>query len=102
MIENLIWSSCLLLQEELYLSSPGRKSVLPYLQYRLSILQRLKQEKKIILMKRFLQDLGLKQNKFVVHCDSHNAINLSKNAAYYSQTKHINVRYHWIRQTVAE
>lgn len=53
--------------------------------------------KEMLWMKRFLQDLGLKQNVFVLNCDSQSALDLSKNATYHSQTKHIDVRYHWLR-----
>uniref|UniRef100_A0A2N9EWM8 Integrase catalytic domain-containing protein n=1 Tax=Fagus sylvatica TaxID=28930 RepID=A0A2N9EWM8_FAGSY len=56
--------------------------------------------KKMLWMKRFLQDLGLKQDEYVVHCDSQNALNLSKNSTYHSRTKHIDVRYHWLRLMV--
>ena len=51
-------------------------------------------------MKRFLQELCLMQDKYVVHCDSQNAIDLSKNATFHSCSKHIEVRYHWIRLVV--
>lgn len=47
-------------------------------------------------MKQFLQELELKQKKYVVFYDSQNAINLSKNTLYHSHTKHIDVRYHWL------
>uniref|UniRef100_A0A2N9IAG3 CCHC-type domain-containing protein n=1 Tax=Fagus sylvatica TaxID=28930 RepID=A0A2N9IAG3_FAGSY len=50
--------------------------------------------KEMLWMKRFLQDLGLKQDEYVVHCDSQGALDLSKNFTYHSQTKHIDVRYH--------
>ena len=51
-------------------------------------------------MKRFLQELCLMQDKYVVHCDSQSAIDLSKNAMFHSRSKHIEVRYHWIRLVV--
>ena len=51
-------------------------------------------------MKRFLQDLGLKQDEYVVHCDSQSALNLSKNSTYHLRMKHIDVRYHWLRLIV--
>jgi len=51
-------------------------------------------------MKLFLKDLDLKKEKYVVHCDSQSAIDLRKNATYHSCTKHIEVRYHWIRLVV--
>ena len=40
--------------------------------------------KEMLWMKRFLQDLGLKQDGYVVHFDSQNALDLSKNSMYYS------------------
>mgnify|MGYP006972275874 FL=1 len=40
------------------------------------------------------------QDKYVVHCDSQSAIDLSKNAMFHSCSKHIEVRYHWIRLVV--
>ena len=49
-------------------------------------------------MKRFLQELDLKQRDYIVHCDSQSAIDLSKNIMYHARTKHIDVRYHWIRK----
>ncbi|CAL5378711.1 unnamed protein product [Camellia sinensis] len=48
--------------------------------------------KEMLWLKRFLQELGVKQEKFVVHCDSQSAIDLSKNSMYHSRTKHIDVR----------
>ncbi|CAL5346390.1 unnamed protein product [Camellia sinensis] len=56
--------------------------------------------KEMLWLKRFLQELGLKQEKFTVHCDSQSAIDLSKNSMYHSRTKHIDVRYHWIREVM--
>ena len=50
--------------------------------------------KKMLWLKGFLQELGLKQSKYVVHCDSQSALNLSRNAIYHSRTKYIDVRYH--------
>ena len=44
----------------------------------------------------FVEDLGVKQDKYVVHCDSQSAIDLSKNATYHARIKHIDVRYHGI------
>ncbi|PNX76387.1 copia protein [Trifolium pratense] len=48
-------------------------------------------------MKRFLHELGQDQQKYVVHCDNQSAIHLSKNSSFHSRSKHIDVRYHWIR-----
>ena len=56
--------------------------------------------KEMFWMKRFLQELCLMQDKYVVHCDSQSAIDLSKNAMFHSCSEHIEVRYHWIRLVV--
>ena len=52
-------------------------------------------------MKRFLQELDLKQRNYIVHCDSENAIDLSKNTMYHARTKHKD-GYHWIRKAIEE
>ena len=44
----------------------------------------------------------MQQDEYVVYCDSQSAIDLSKNATYHSRTKHIEVRYHWIRDAIEE
>ena len=56
--------------------------------------------KEMLWLKWFLQELGLKQDGYVVNCDSQSAIDLSKNSMYHSCSKHIKVRYHWLRLTV--
>ena len=38
----------------------------------------------------------MKQESYVLHCDSQSAIHLSKNSSFHSISKHIDVRYHWI------
>ena len=37
-----------------------------------------------------------------MHCDSQSAIHLSKNSSFHSKSKHIDVRYHWIRDVLEE
>jgi len=53
--------------------------------------------KEILWMKNFLQELGHHQESYVLYCDSQSAIHLSKNSTFHSRSKHIDVRYHWIR-----
>ena len=36
----------------------------------------------------------------VVYCDNSSAINISKNSIQHSKTKHIEIRYHFIRDLV--
>lgn len=56
--------------------------------------------KELFWMKRFLEELGLKQERYVLYCDSQSAIHLSKNPSFHSRSKHIDVRYHWIRDVL--
>ena len=58
--------------------------------------------KELIWMRHFLSELGMKQEKFVLHCDNQSAIHLAKNVAYHSRTKHIQRRYHWLCERVEE
>ena len=51
-------------------------------------------------MKKFLKELGLQQDKYQLFCDSQSAIHLGKNASFHSRSKHIDVRYHWIRDVL--
>lgn len=52
-------------------------------------------------MKNFLADIGFKQEKYVLLCDSQSAICLGKNSTFHLRSKHIDRRYHWIRDVVA-
>ncbi|GAB2302035.1 hypothetical protein Dimus_038790 [Dionaea muscipula] len=58
--------------------------------------------KELLWMKRFFTELGIEQEKFVLHCDSQSAIHLAKNSSFHCRSKHIDVRYHWIRDVVAD
>ncbi|KAI4344544.1 hypothetical protein L6164_011759 [Bauhinia variegata] len=57
-------------------------------------------EKELLWIKRFLQELDLNQERYVVHSDSQSAIHLSKNLTFHLRSKHIEVRYHWIRDAL--
>ena len=58
--------------------------------------------KEVLWMKDFIGELGIRQDEYRLYCDSQSAIHLAKNAAYHSKTKHIQRRYHWIRERVEE
>ena len=49
-----------------------------------------------------LGELGKVQNTTKVFCDSQSAINFAKNPAYHSKTKHILIKYHFVRHVVDE
>ena len=53
-------------------------------------------------MKDFIGELGIRQEEFRLYCDSERAIHLAKNAAYHFRTKHIQRRYHWLREKVED
>lgn len=56
--------------------------------------------KEFLRMKKFLEELGIEQEKYLVYSDSQSAIHLSKNSTFHSRFKHIDVRYHWIRDAL--
>nr|GEV73848.1 retrotransposon protein, putative, Ty1-copia subclass [Tanacetum cinerariifolium] len=56
--------------------------------------------KEHIWLKGPLIELGVNLRSVVVNCDNQSAIHLSKNAMFHERTKHINVRYHFIREIV--
>ena len=58
--------------------------------------------KEIVWMKEFIKEFGIWQKEFRLYCDNQSVIHLVKNAAYHSRTKHIQRRYHWIRERVEE
>nr|GEX55360.1 ribonuclease H [Tanacetum cinerariifolium] len=47
-----------------------------------------------------LTDYGFSFNKIPIYCDSKSAIAISCNPVQYSRTKHITVRYHFIKEHV--
>ncbi|WVZ14797.1 hypothetical protein V8G54_012363 [Vigna mungo] len=53
--------------------------------------------KELIWLQGLLTKLGFIQEMSVLHSDSQSAIHLAKNSAFHSRTKHIDVRYHFIR-----
>ena len=58
--------------------------------------------KELLWMKKFLQELGLQQKRYLLYYDSQSAIHdhLSKNPTFHSRFKHIDVRYHCIRDAL--
>jgi hypothetical protein len=56
--------------------------------------------KELLWLRKFAMELGVKQEKYVLFCDNQSAIHLSKNSSFHSRSKHIDVRYHWIRDAL--
>jgi len=57
--------------------------------------------KEVTWLRGLVIELGISQTTTVVFFDSQSAIHLTKNDAYHSKTKHISVKYHYVRDTVA-
>ena len=54
-------------------------------------------------MKQTLQDLQVQFSEPIpIFCDNTSAISISKNPVMHSKTKHIPIKYHFVREQVAE
>ena len=53
-------------------------------------------------MQRFMEELGKKQENSRLYSDSQSAIHLAKNSVFHSRTKHIELKYHFIRSILDE
>ena len=53
-------------------------------------------------LRELVETFSIIQDSIRVHCDSQSAIHLSKDHRYHKQTKHVDVRYHKIRQWVVD
>ena len=54
----------------------------------------------VVLMKNMLEDYGIYLKNIHIKCDNTSAICLTKNLIQHSRTKHIDIRYHFIRDYV--
>ncbi|KAK9069158.1 hypothetical protein SSX86_013274 [Deinandra increscens subsp. villosa] len=57
--------------------------------------------KEAIWLSGFITELGIEVGDTCVYCDNQGAIALSKNGVFHERTKHINVRYHFIREVIS-
>jgi hypothetical protein len=54
-------------------------------------------------MKQTLTDIEVEYDEPIpIYCDNTSAINISKNLVMHSKTKHIPIKYHFLREQVAE
>ena len=51
----------------------------------------------MIWLQRFMDELGKKHDMGTLYSDSQSAIHLAKKSTFHSKTKHIQIRYHFIR-----
>ena len=56
--------------------------------------------KEEIWLKGLLDEIGRTQEKVNVLCDNKSAIHLARNPTYHSKSKHIDVRYHFLRHVI--
>ncbi|GJT97404.1 hypothetical protein Tco_1092922 [Tanacetum coccineum] len=57
-------------------------------------------KKEAIWLRGLLEELGVELNRVAVNCDNQGAIHLSRNHVFHERNKHINVRYHFIREVL--
>ncbi|GKV37057.1 hypothetical protein SLEP1_g45126 [Rubroshorea leprosula] len=57
--------------------------------------------KEALWLKGLVSDLGVEKNEMMVFCDSQSAIHLTKNTMYHERTKHIQVRYYFVREVIS-
>ncbi|KAG7532793.1 Reverse transcriptase RNA-dependent DNA polymerase [Arabidopsis thaliana x Arabidopsis arenosa] len=57
--------------------------------------------KEAIWLKGLLREFGYDQKAVEIYCDSQSAIEVSKNNVHHDRTKHIDVKYHFIREVIA-
>ncbi|MCO5595962.1 hypothetical protein L7F22_050013 [Adiantum nelumboides] len=58
--------------------------------------------KEAIWLGRLVADLGIKVDMLELYCDSQSAIQLAKNPVFHSKTKHIDVKYHFLRKAIKD
>jgi hypothetical protein len=58
--------------------------------------------KEMIWLQRFMEELGKKKENRRLYCDSESAIHLAKNSAFHSNTKNIQLMYHFIRSILED
>ena len=58
--------------------------------------------KEAIWLSRLAKDFGLPSKTPLLGCDSQSALCLAKNPMFHARTKHIDVRYHFIRQSLED
>jgi hypothetical protein len=46
--------------------------------------------------------MNVTNNSVIIHCDNQGAIKLAHNPLFYKRTKHIEIRYHFIRKVVED
>jgi len=61
-----------------------------------------KASKEMIWLQRFMGELGKEHDMGTLYSDSQSAIHLAKNSTFHSKTKHIQLKYHFIRSVLED
>ena len=56
----------------------------------------------MIWLQRFMDELGKKHDMGMLYSDNQSAIHLENNSAFHSRTKHIHLKYHFIRSVLED
>ena len=56
----------------------------------------------LLWKQKLLFDYGIRQEHLTIYCDNTNAIDISKNPVQHSQTKHMEIRHHFIQELVED
>ncbi|CAA7024876.1 unnamed protein product [Microthlaspi erraticum] len=57
--------------------------------------------KEAVWLHGLMNELGFKQEAVQIYCDSQSAITLAKNVVFHERTKHIAVKFHFIRDLIS-
>ena len=58
--------------------------------------------KEAMWLRGFINEMGFEQDRVEVFCDSQSAIALSRNPVHHEKTKHVDVKYNFVRELVSE
>ena len=58
--------------------------------------------REILWIQKLLTDLSFKNNSVKIFCDNQSAIHIAKNPVMHQRSKHIDIKYHFIRQQVSD
>jgi hypothetical protein len=61
-----------------------------------------KASKEMIWLQRFMEELGKQQENNNLYCDNQSFIHIAKKSSFHSNTKHIHLRYHFIRSILED
>jgi len=57
--------------------------------------------KEAIWVRQLVGELVQEEQEIVIYCDSQSAIHLTKNQMFHDRTKHIDIRYHFVRDVIS-